>query len=389
MKTVPLEEVARLTVGFVGPMKAEYRQTGVPFLRSQNVQPHRLALDDVLHISEEFHARIRKSALRPGDVVIVRTGKPGTAAVVPDSLEEANCSDLVVVRPGRTLNPKWLSYFINTSSRAHVEAHTVGAVQQHFNVGSAARLAIPVVPIGEQEAVVEVLGTLDDKIAANATMATTAEKIAQNMFGSLALRAGRVPLTDLATPLLGGTPVRADAILWSGPVRWVSARDITGASHHVVLDTEERISEAASASAARLTAHPIGTVVLTARGTVGAVARLAEPAAINQSCYAFRPDASPAPLLYFAVRAAVDQMRAMAHGSVFSTVNMRTLTQLMVPDVRELSAHAGEIEAYLSIVVGVVRENVRLSALRDTLLPELMSGRLRVKDAERAVEQAL
>lgn len=79
----------------------------------------------------------------------------------------------------------------------------------------------------------------------------------------------------------------------------------------------------------------------------------------------------------------------MAHGSVFSTVNMRTLTQLMVPDVRELSAHAGEIEAYLSIVVGVVRENVRLSALRDTLLPELMSGRLRVKDAERAVEEAL
>src|SRR5438094_1052918 len=124
-----LEEVAAdITVGHVGPMASEYVPTGVPFLRSQNVEPLRINDTDLKFITPEFHARLKKSVLSPGDVVIVRTGKPGACAVIPESLAVANCSDLVIVRCGPQLDPRFLAYYVNSVAVHHVDSHLVGAV---------------------------------------------------------------------------------------------------------------------------------------------------------------------------------------------------------------------------------------------------------------------
>src|SRR4051794_8589704 len=93
----------RVTVGHVGSMAEEYQESGIPFLRSLNIKPFALDLADVKFIDAGFHYKLRKSALRPGDVAVVRTGYPGTAAVIPRSLPDSNCSDLVIVRPGPDL----------------------------------------------------------------------------------------------------------------------------------------------------------------------------------------------------------------------------------------------------------------------------------------------
>src|SRR5688572_8711457 len=112
---VPLSQLAdEITVGHVGPMVTEYLPKGVPFLRSTDIEPLRIKMESVKFISPEFHARLKKSSLRPGDVVIVRTGKPGAAAVVPATLPSANCSDLVIVRPGERLDSRFLAYWVNT-----------------------------------------------------------------------------------------------------------------------------------------------------------------------------------------------------------------------------------------------------------------------------------
>ena len=165
-------------------MAAEYVPVGIPFLRSQNVEPFRVNLDDVKYVGEAFHARLAKSALQPGDVVIVRTGRPGSAAVIPPSLPVANCSDLVIVRPGPKLDSHFLMYFINSAGAGHVASHLVGAVQQHFNVGSARTLRIPLPPLPEQRRVARALGALDDKIELNRRMSRTLESIARAIFKS-------------------------------------------------------------------------------------------------------------------------------------------------------------------------------------------------------------
>jgi type I restriction enzyme, S subunit len=132
-REVMLEDVAEdLTVGHVGPMASEYVDQGIPFLRSQNVEPLRLNDIDLKFISTEFHSRLKKSALSPGDVVIVRTGKPGACAVIPETLPVSNCSDLVIVRCSSELDPRFLAYYVNSVAVHHVNSHLVGAVQQHF-----------------------------------------------------------------------------------------------------------------------------------------------------------------------------------------------------------------------------------------------------------------
>ena len=179
-RDVALEDVAdELTVGYFGPMASEYVDEGIPFLRSLNVDPLRINKNDLKFITPEFHSRIRKSRLTPGDVVIVRTGKPGSCSVVPEWLADANCSDLVIVRCGPQLDNRFLAYYVNTVAGDHVAAHLVGAVQQHFNVGSASTLRIKLPPLAEQKAIAAVLGALDDKIELNRRMNVTLEAMAR------------------------------------------------------------------------------------------------------------------------------------------------------------------------------------------------------------------
>ena len=87
------ETAHRVTVGYVGPMKDQYVEEGIPFLRSQNVRANSFRPDGLIFITPEFHQKIIKSALAPGDVVVVRSGNVGTACVIPAYLPVANCSD--------------------------------------------------------------------------------------------------------------------------------------------------------------------------------------------------------------------------------------------------------------------------------------------------------
>jgi type I restriction enzyme S subunit len=184
-RTVRLSEVAsEVTVGFVGTMANEYVDFGIPFLRSLNVGRLKIDTYDIRYISQDFHSRISKSRLRPGDVVIVRTGKPGTCAVIPEELPDSNCSDLVIVRCGAEILNRFLCYYVNSAASNHIAAHTVGAVQQHFNVASAKTMEIPLPPLGEQKAIAYILGTLDDKIELNRKTNETLEAMAKALFKS-------------------------------------------------------------------------------------------------------------------------------------------------------------------------------------------------------------
>jgi type I restriction enzyme, S subunit len=126
-----------LTVGHVGPMKHQYVSDGVPFLRSMNVKPNAIDMGELTYITEEFDGQLTKSRLSQGTIVVVRTGEPGVAAVVPQELHGANCSDLVICRPIRSLQPSFGAHYINSEfAKRIVRGFQVGVAQQHFNIGA-------------------------------------------------------------------------------------------------------------------------------------------------------------------------------------------------------------------------------------------------------------
>ncbi|MGL5661852.1 MAG: restriction endonuclease subunit S, partial [Aeromonas sp.] len=145
----------KITVGHVGSMAARYKPDGIPFLRSQNILPFEVSLKNVVFIDAEFHQSLMKSRLTPGDVAIVRTGYPGTAAVIPPELKDANCSDLVIIRPGDEVNPHYLAAFFNSAyGKGLVAGKLVGAAQKHFNVTSAKEVMLHLPPQKTQSLIV-------------------------------------------------------------------------------------------------------------------------------------------------------------------------------------------------------------------------------------------
>jgi type I restriction enzyme S subunit len=194
-----VEQVSmRVTVGHVGPMKTEYVRRGVPFLRSQNVRANRFDPTGLLYIRRSFHEKLSKSRIFPGDVVIVRSGNVGTACVIPKSLGEANCADLVLVqRP--LINPHLLSFYMNSIGQEQVAAGKVGVAITHFNTGSVAGLAIAVPPENEQAQIVR---EAERRLKAADRLATTL---------SHQLERARVTRQSLLRQAFSGKLVRQDS----------------------------------------------------------------------------------------------------------------------------------------------------------------------------------
>ena len=163
-----LGDIATLTVGYVGNMTQEYTESGVPFLRSLNIKPFHISESDIRYISEAFNMKIKKSVLREDDVVIVRTGIPGTCCVVPKEYDGCNCSDIVIVHPDKTkVNPDYLAAYINVWGQKQISNNKVGAIQQHFNVRTAEGMLIALPPLKEQKKIAEIIKNINDKIFLN------------------------------------------------------------------------------------------------------------------------------------------------------------------------------------------------------------------------------
>jgi len=151
-EVVPLKYSTRnITVGIVQKPTQYYVDDGVPALRSLNVEKNEILDNDLVFISEDANDELKGSQLNCGDLVSVRSGDPGTTAVVPEELEGANCIDLIIIREPDDYIPQFLAFLMNSeASTSQIEAGTEGAAQQHFNVGEVKDLAFPKPDLDEQ-----------------------------------------------------------------------------------------------------------------------------------------------------------------------------------------------------------------------------------------------
>jgi type I restriction enzyme S subunit len=165
---VPCEELCEMiTVGVVVKPASHYVEKGIPAFRSFNVREDRLAPNDLVYFSErDNNTTLAKSKLRTGDVLVVRTGYPGTSCVVPREYDGANCIDLVIVRPKTgVIRSGFLSRFFNApAGKRQAVAAKHGLAQQHLNVGAVKRTLVPVPTLEEQDEIDSALAAVQRKI---------------------------------------------------------------------------------------------------------------------------------------------------------------------------------------------------------------------------------
>jgi len=150
-------------VGIVVKPSAYYVESasGVRAFRSANVGEGFIKNADWIYISEEGHRANRKSALKTNDVLIVRTGYPGTACLVSPEYAGSNCIDVIFARPEPgSIDPEYLCLFVNSEyGKKQVLDGQGGLAQKHFNVGAMKKLRIPMPPLREQRCIADILST--------------------------------------------------------------------------------------------------------------------------------------------------------------------------------------------------------------------------------------
>lgn len=240
-------------------------------------------------------------------------------------------------------------------------------------------LVVPELP--KQKRIGGFLAAIDDKIALNAKINDNLEQQAAALFSSLYNRSNtEVRYTDLIQILGGGTPKTGETAYWNGNIAFFTPKDV-GTPYTFITEktiTEEGLSHCNS----RL--YPVNTVFVTARGTVGKVGLSGIPMAMNQSCYALVGKETHQLLVYFYTLKAVDRLKHKASGAVFDAITTRDFDseQIMKLSDDDAKAFLCVAEPMFQEMLNNSIENLRLSTLRDFLLPKLMSGEIDVSSVQ-------
>ena len=162
---VNVEDVANVSVGVVIKPAQYYTDAehGVKAFRSLNIGAGTIKDSDWVYFSHEGNDKNSKSQLRENDLLIVRSGAPGTACVVPKVYEGCNAIDIIIARPETDkVNPYYLCTYTNLPhGKRQIDEGTGGAAQQHFNVGKYNKLQLMLPPLKQQNEFVSFLEQID------------------------------------------------------------------------------------------------------------------------------------------------------------------------------------------------------------------------------------
>lgn len=186
-KLQPLESLCeRVSVGHVGETSQFFTEYGgVPLIRSQNVKPTTVELENVKYITKEFHEKSKKSQLKGGDLLVVRVGQNrGDCTVLPEGLGEVNCANIVFARPDRRYSAFLGAYFNTPRGREALLAVSSGSAQLVLNTKAVAKIDVPVPAPDEAHAIGLLSQAFDHRITLLRETNTTLEAIAQALFKS-------------------------------------------------------------------------------------------------------------------------------------------------------------------------------------------------------------
>ena len=360
----------------------------------------------------------------PGDLILSNSASPGIPKFM--NIEACIHDGWLLLRNFRGLD-RLFTYYLLLYERDALVGKGTGSVFTNLKTETLKQHGVTVPKVGEQRAIAHILGTLDDKIELNRRMNETLEATARALFKSWfvnfdpvrAKMEGRdtgLPrhLSDLFPNRLvdsemgeipegwevseigkevnavgGSTPSTKEPSYWyQGQHYWATPKDLSKLWSPVLLDTSRKITDAGlqKISSGPL---PVGTVLLSSRAPIGYLAIAEVPTAVNQGFIAMRCEQRlPSLYVLYWCQQNLGHIRDIAGGSTFPEISKLTfrLIPVLVPSHAILRVFERLGCPLYRRLVANMKEAASLAALRDALLPKLISGEIRVREAERLVE---
>lgn len=433
--TARIEEVAeRVAMGpFGSSIKVEtFVQEGVPVISGQHL--HGSRVDDrpgFNFITLEHAEKLRNANVQRGDVIFTHAGNIGQVAYIPST---SAFPRYVISQRQFYLRPdqnKVLPEFLVAYFRSPEGQHKLLANTSQVGVPSIAQpvtylrsLEIPVPPLPEQRAIAHILGTLDDKIELNRRMSETLEAMARALFKAWfvdfepvrAKMEGRwrrgETLPGLPAHLYDLFPERLVESEWGeipegwevmsltefsslNPEAWTKRTrpeqiqyvDLSNTKWGRIESVTNYDADDAPSRAQRVL-RPLDTIVGTVRPGNGSYALISDDGLTASTGFAvLRPlRREYAEFVYLAATARenIERLSNLADGGAYPAVRPEIVSATQVPRAGEnlINEFSHQVSSMLAGIAANERESRTLATLRDTLLPRLISGELRIPDVE-------
>jgi type I restriction enzyme S subunit len=403
---------------------SDYVPSGVPVVMPTNIRDRRIDTEGISFIGDEDADRLSRHKLRLNDLVFSRRGEVDKCALVTRDTVGWLCgTGCLLVRPDeKKCDPAFLSFHISApDTREWLKQHAVGLVMPNLNTEILSSIPLNLPSLGEQRRIADLLGSLDDKIELNRRMAATLEEIARALFKSWfvdfdpvrAKAEGRA--TGLPDPTAAVFPSRFGddgvpegwrsgtlddtahlnpeslrSTVRQGEIAYV---DLANTKLGVIEDIQHYAPEDAPSRAQRVL-RPGDTIVGTVRPGNGSYALVASDGMVGSTGFAvLRPKRLQLrEFIYLAATSGnnIEVLAALADGGAYPAVrpDMVADTPCCVPTPEVLEAFHQACARLIDRAETARSESAVLRDLRDTLLPKLISGELRIKDAEKIVAAA-
>lgn len=402
------------------PNKTDY---GIPLITAKIIKEGKILPATEFISNSEYEQWMRRGTPKSGDIVLTTEAPLGEVAQLGN--KKVALAQRVVALRGKKgfLDSTFLLYLLQTEDmQEKLNARATGTTVLGIKQSELRKIPVAVPPLPFQIQAASHLKVLDARIQLLRETNATLEAIAQALFKSWfvdfdpvhARAEGRIPegmdaetvalfpsefeeselgmiprgwrvapIGEHVTIVGGGTPSTKNPGYWTPEEHaWTSPKDLSGLSSPVLLSTEKKISSAGLGviSSGLL---PAGTFLLSSRAPIGYLAITEIPLAINQGYIAVKPESELPPLfMYFWCKLNMETIKGYANGSTFMEISKKSfrLISAIIPDNSVVDACLPGLHRLFERIAINEKQAQTLAALRDTLLPRLISGKLRLPE---------
>ncbi len=321
------------------PRSEEFIESGVPFIRANNLVNKSISDEEMYFISPQKHGLLKKGHLKTNDVLISTRGDLGKVALVPKRYNDSNINaQLVLLRPNpHKIDPLYLLYcFEGDRVKGQISQLQTGTALKQLPVGNLKRIKIPLPPLEEQQRIAAIL----DKADGVRRKRKEAIRLTEELLKSTFLEMFGDPVTnpkgweiaklgDFGKILTGNTPPRSVSENYGDEIEWIKSDNIT-TPEHFLTEAEEKLSAKGKKIARTV---PNGSVLVTciagSRSSIGRAALTDREVAFNQQINAVVPNSDVDPYFLYGqlfvaqhlVQAqSTDSMKGMVNKSKFSSI---------------------------------------------------------------------
>lgn len=374
------------------PCASDFMETGIPFLRANNIQSGTVNDDDMRYISVQKHNELQKGHLQKEDILITTRGDIGQISLVPERHIDSNINAQIVrINSNGLQNNLYLfHYFSFCKINGKFEPLTTGTALKQLPIGRLKLLSILLPPLPEQKKIAAILSTWDRAIEGTEKLLANSQQQKKALMQQLLTGKKRLPgftgewkkvsLEKTGKIVSGGTPDTTVPAYWDGDVLWLTPTDVTSLRGKYVDDTKRKITQTGIKDSAT-TLLPAGSLLVCTRATIGYMAIAKKAITTNQGFKnivfnkLFLPE-----FVYYFLCTQRHEMQRLASGSTFAEISKKDFCKIHIsaPTLPEQKAIAAVLTTADEEITALESDLSRLRQEKKALMQQLLTGKCRV-----------